>query len=127
VRIAPTCKELISGRAGGKRPSDKNKIAFREVVVPFWTDHFRTISYGCAQTRSDLEGRMLLITSAECRAIAEKKLSEAGRNKRHRRRLTNAAEGWLFVAGQLRRLEKSLGYDEVEKDADIREVGRRTR
>jgi len=54
---------------------------------------------------------MLLITSAECRAIAEKKLVEAGHDKRHRRRLTNAAEGWLFVAGQLRRLEESLGYD----------------
>ena len=70
---------------------------------------------------------MLLITSTECRAIAEKKLSEAGRDKRHLRRLTNAAEGWLFLADQLRRLEKSLEYDGVEKDADIREVGGRTR
>jgi len=55
------------------------------------------------------EGRMLLITSTECRAIAEKKLAQAGADKQHRRRLTSAAEGWLFVADQLRRLEESLG------------------
>ena len=58
---------------------------------------------------------MLHITSTECRAIAEKKLAEAGRDKRHRRRLTNAAEGWLFVADQLRRLEESIGYDGDER------------
>jgi hypothetical protein len=55
-----------------------------------------------------VEGRMLLIPSTECRAIAEYKLAEAGRDKTHRRRLINAAEGWLFLAGQLRRLEKSF-------------------
>jgi hypothetical protein len=58
---------------------------------------------------------MLLITSTECRAIAGKKLAEAGRDKRHRRRLTNAAEGWLFLAGQLRRLEETFKYDEAEE------------
>ena len=47
---------------------------------------------------------MLLITSTGCRAI--KKLAEAGRDERHRRRLTKAAEGWLFVASQLRGREK---------------------
>jgi hypothetical protein len=52
---------------------------------------------------------MLLMTSTECRAIAEKKLAQAGADKQHRRRLTSAAEGWLFVADQLRRLEESLG------------------
>jgi hypothetical protein len=54
-------------------------------------------------------------TSAECRTLAEEKLAEADGDKRHRRRLVTAAEGWLFLAGQLRRLEKSLGYDVVEK------------
>jgi hypothetical protein len=58
---------------------------------------------------------VLLITSTECRAIAEKKLAEAGLDEKHRRRLTNAAEGWLFLATQLRRLEKSLGQDGGEK------------
>jgi hypothetical protein len=58
------------------------------------------------------EAHMLLITSTECRAIAEKKLAEAGRDERHRRRLTKAAEGWLFVASQLKGLEKSLGRDD---------------
>ena len=46
---------------------------------------------------------MLLITS---HAIAEKKLAEACRDERHRRCLTKAAEGWLFVASQLRGREK---------------------
>jgi len=54
-------------------------------------------------------------TSAECRAIAETKLVEAGRDERHRKRLINASQGWLFLAGQLRRLEQTFGYDEVEK------------
>jgi hypothetical protein len=57
----------------------------------------------------------MFLTSAECRAIAETKLAEAGCDERHRKRLINAAEGWLFLAGQLGRLEKSLGYDAVEK------------
>ena len=58
---------------------------------------------------------MLLITSTECRTIAEKKLAEASRDTRHRRRLTNAAEGWLFLAGQLKDLEKSLDLTVAEK------------
>jgi hypothetical protein len=58
---------------------------------------------------------MLLITSTECRAVAEKKLAEARQDEKHRRRLTNAAEGWLLLATQLRRLEKSLGHDGGEK------------
>jgi hypothetical protein len=57
----------------------------------------------------------MFLTSAECRTIAEEKLAEAGRDDRHRKRLINAAQGWLFLAGQLRRLEKSLGYDGAEK------------
>jgi len=57
----------------------------------------------------------MLPTSTDCRAIAEKKLEEADGDDRHRKRLITAAEGWLFLAGQLRRLEKSLGHDVEEK------------
>jgi hypothetical protein len=57
----------------------------------------------------------VFLTSAECRTVAEEKLAEAGRDERHRKSLINAAQGWLFLAGQLRRLEKSLGYDVVAK------------
>jgi hypothetical protein len=57
----------------------------------------------------------MLPTSAECRAVAAKKLAEAGRDERHRRSLTTAAEGWLVLAGKLARLETSLGDDVVEK------------
>ena len=42
-------------------------------------------------------------------------MSEIVNLKRHRKRLITAAEGWLFLASQLRRLEKTLGYDEVKK------------
>jgi hypothetical protein len=60
-------------------------------------------------------GGRVSLTSAECRTMAEEKLAEAGRDKRHRKRLITAAEGWLFLASQLRRLEKTLEYDAVEK------------
>ena len=39
---------------------------------------------------------MLLITSTECRTIAEKKLAEA-RDTRHRRQLTNAEAGFFSL------------------------------
>ena len=60
----------------------------------------------------------MFFTSTECRVIAEEKLPEAGRDERHHRRLITAAQGWLFLAGQLRRLEKSFGDDEAEKRAE---------
>jgi hypothetical protein len=41
-----------------------------------------------------------MFTSAECRAKAEEK-----RDPRHSRRLIDAAEAWLFLADQIRRLE----------------------
>ena len=44
----------------------------------------------------------MFYTSTECRAIAEEKLAEAGRDERHHRRLIAAAQGWLFLAGQPR-------------------------
>jgi hypothetical protein len=46
-----------------------------------------------------------MYTSAECRAFAEQKLAEADHDDRHRKRLITAAEGWLLLASQLRRLE----------------------
>jgi hypothetical protein len=50
----------------------------------------------------------MFLTSAECRTLAEEKLAEADRDERHRRRLITAAEGWLFLASQLRRVEKTF-------------------
>jgi hypothetical protein len=46
-----------------------------------------------------------MFTSAECRAKAEEKLAQAERDHRHSRRLIDAAEAWLFLADQIRRLE----------------------
>jgi hypothetical protein len=57
----------------------------------------------------------MFLTSVECRTLAEEKLAEADRDKRHRRRLITAAEGWLVLASRLRRLEKTLGYDAIKK------------
>jgi hypothetical protein len=51
----------------------------------------------------------MLLTSAECLTHAEEKLAEADQDDRHRSRLTTAAGGWLVLAGQLRRLERTPG------------------
>jgi hypothetical protein len=49
----------------------------------------------------------MFLTSAECRTLAEQKLAEASHDEQRRGRLIAAAEGWLFLAGQLSRLEKN--------------------
>jgi hypothetical protein len=50
-----------------------------------------------------------MFTSAECRAHAEQKLAQAEHDQEHRRRLITAAEAWLILASQLRRLESNFG------------------
>jgi hypothetical protein len=50
-----------------------------------------------------------MLTSAECRAHAEQKLAEADRDERHRKRLITAAEAWLLLASQMRRIELTTG------------------
>jgi hypothetical protein len=52
-----------------------------------------------------------VLTSAECRSQAEAKLAQAERDHQHRQRLITAAQGWLLLASQLRRLEASFGAD----------------
>jgi hypothetical protein len=42
-----------------------------------------------------------MFTAAECRSIANQKLAQAEHDDRHRRRLTAAAEAWLFLAYKL--------------------------
>jgi hypothetical protein len=54
-----------------------------------------------------------MLTSAECRVQAEQKLAQAERDERHRKRLITAAEAWLFLASQLRRVEAAFPNDEV--------------
>ena len=54
-----------------------------------------------------------MFTSAECRMRAEQKLAQADHDNRNRKRLITAAEGWLFLASQLRRLEGAFENDEV--------------
>jgi hypothetical protein len=50
-----------------------------------------------------------MYTSAECRAYAEEKLAQAGHvDGRRRSRLITAAEAWLFLASQLRRIEPAF-------------------
>lgn len=49
-----------------------------------------------------------MFTSAECQAQAEDKLAQAECDPSHSRRLTAAAQGWLLLASQMRRLEAAL-------------------
>jgi hypothetical protein len=53
-----------------------------------------------------------MLTSHECRARAEEKLAQADHDGRNRKRLISAAEGWLFLASQMRRLEVVLADEE---------------
>jgi hypothetical protein len=50
-----------------------------------------------------------MLTSAECRANAEQKLTEAEPDcdKRQKMRLIEAAQAWLILASQIRRIEAS--------------------
>ena len=47
-----------------------------------------------------------MLTATECRAKALEKLTQAKQDKRHRRKLTSAAEAWLFLAERLERIER---------------------
>jgi len=49
-----------------------------------------------------------MLRSAECRAYADEKLAQAERDYSHRKRLNNAAEGWLLLASRLRQVEASV-------------------
>jgi hypothetical protein len=59
-----------------------------------------------------------MFTAFECRAIALQKIAQAKHDKRHRRKLTSAAEAWLFLARRLDETEGVVAY-EVDDDADI--------
>jgi hypothetical protein len=54
-----------------------------------------------------------MFTSAECRVRAEQKPARADHDSRNRKRRITAAEGWLFLASQMRRLEAAFENDEV--------------
>jgi hypothetical protein len=57
-----------------------------------------------------------MLTSAECRAQAEAKLAQAKHDDRHRKRLIVAAEAWLFLASQLRRVEATAATIRFEEE-----------
>jgi hypothetical protein len=61
-----------------------------------------------------------MFTAFECRAIALQKIAQAKHDKCHRRKLTSAAEAWLFLARKLDEFEGvvAVAY-EVDDDADI--------
>jgi len=61
-----------------------------------------------------------MLTSAECQARAEQKLAQAETDHRHRRRLTTAAEGWIALARQLRRVEAPFAESDIQKEAPPR-------
>jgi hypothetical protein len=61
-----------------------------------------------------------MFTADQCRAKALEKLTQARQDKRHRRKLTSAAEAWLFLAEKLEEFEGVVAAAyEVDDDADI--------
>ncbi len=65
-----------------------------------------------------------MLTATECRARAHEKLTRAEQDKRHRRKLTSAAEAWLFLAEKLEEFENLIalalkvdGYSDVDDRA----------
>jgi hypothetical protein len=74
------------------------------------------------------QGEIRMFTSAECRAQAEAKLAQAASDDRHRRRLITAAEAWLHLASQLRRIEvvgTIQPEEEIIDDASLPRLGLR--
>jgi hypothetical protein len=61
-----------------------------------------------------------MYTSAECRAQAEEKLAQAEHDNQHRNRLITTAEAWLFLASQLRGIERSFVPKRRSRRTDYR-------
>jgi hypothetical protein len=59
-----------------------------------------------------------VFTSSQCRAQAEEKIAQAEREPQHRRRLLTAAQGWLLLAAQMRRLEATRSRKKRSKIRD---------
>ena len=57
-----------------------------------------------------------MYTSAQCRAYAEAKLTQAEHDDKHRKRLIAAAEAWLILASQMRRTEGSSSDQGAQKE-----------
>jgi hypothetical protein len=49
-----------------------------------------------------------MLTSTECHEIAKQKLVQAEHEPQHRTRLLTAAQGWLVLENELRRLEANV-------------------
>jgi hypothetical protein len=60
-----------------------------------------------------------MFTAAECGAKALEKITQAKHDKRNRRKLTSAAEAWLFLAEALDRLDRVAVAYEGDDDSDI--------
>jgi hypothetical protein len=60
-----------------------------------------------------------MFTAGECRLVALQKLAQAKQDKRHRKKLTSAAEAWLLLARQREKLE---GVVAVAYEVDDDEV-----
>jgi hypothetical protein len=60
-----------------------------------------------------------MFTADQCRAKALEKLMQAKHDKRHRRKLTSAAEAWLFLAERLDESDRIAVAHEVDGDPHI--------
>jgi hypothetical protein len=63
-----------------------------------------------------------MFTSAQCFAIAGQKLAQAEHDGRHRRRLTTAAQAWLFLASKLGGEARATSTERTTKKHDAEET-----
>jgi hypothetical protein len=63
-----------------------------------------------------------VFTWAQCRTIAEQKLAQAEHDDRHRRRLTTAAQAWLFLASRLSEEEPTTSTQLTAIEASEKKV-----
>jgi hypothetical protein len=65
----------------------------------------QTAQGGPCGISSEGEGEMTLLTSAECREIAERKMVEAEGDPLHGKEFRATAEAWLFLADKIEQAE----------------------
>ncbi len=77
----------------------------------------RSTDSGLAREAGQFGNQIEMFTAAECRIIALEKMAQAKREQRHRRKLTSAAEAWLYLAQMVERQETR-----VSSEADVIQI-----
>ncbi len=67
-----------------------------------------------------------MLTSTECHEMAKQKLEQAEHEPQRRARLLTAAQGWLVLESELRRLEASVVPRKASRRSSRREISTAT-